>query len=966
MPRIGGAGRATSPLITAFDDLPGDYADAGLPEPANDIDVDLTQPAPELPDEYVYHDGEVTEAEEDPNNPGELAEQGEHMRNLAEDLSESDLTLIGQEIVDLVEGDIEERRPWREKFERGLEMMGLVESDLDDGPFPGASNVVHPLLVEAVAQFWARSYGELFPPSGPVKVKVMGKQTEETNRRAERVKEYLNYELTIEDEGYMAETARLLWAVPFSGCGFRKTFRDPVLDRNVGVYVPAEDMIVPAEATNLKTSPRFTHRMKKSANDVLRLQLVGHYRRVTLAAPTSIVEDDDLQEIKDEAGLVEDDHDDESAEYEVFECCIDTEIPGDEHMGEDGQSTGLKRPYVVSVERRTGKVLSIYRNWDEDDPLFRRQVYFEKYGFLPGFGYYDYGLFHLIGGLQQAATGALRVLLDSAASASLSGGFISKNANLKGKNLVSSPGQWQPVDATSEDLQKAFFPLPVKEPSGALFQLLGFLQQAAQRFTATTELMTGGADPQNAPVGTTNMMIEQGGKVMSSIHRRMHEALGRELRLRYDLCRKYSPEGGYPYDVGGEERTVYADDFAPGLQVIPVSDPSIFTSEQRLAQAQGVWQIATTTGVVPVKKAARRLLEAMKVSDIDDLIPDDPQPVAYDPMGEIQALLLGKPIMVTPEQPHVAHVQVLAAFANNQGYGANKVVMQAVGPQLQAVIGQHLAYAMATAARQQGVPVQYMDPGSGQLMPDHAAQMPGQMPGQLQGPQPGPDGQMLQLPAPDGAPQGLIPQNNVYGSPPAVPPEQIAQMLAQIAPALQQAPGLPGIDPNGQNDKSSEQQLQLEAGKAQIDAQSKMADIQMRREKHDQDMAMAQEKLAFERQKLQQKSELESAQADLKMQTAAAKAQADVQATQMKGQLQANQMAQEADLAQRQAEQTAQLQAADMARQQAQSEQEMALSSQQAQQDAVLAEQKQRQQMVHGEQNQQIKRRSRTNLDQLR
>lgn len=870
-------------LITAeMPDSPAMVYEPDPSPPSDDIQVDLgvgNGDAPPL--SYEMQNGVVSPVE-DGRDPGVDDPSGHHA-NLALDIDDTELSRIGDEIVALVEQDIEDRRPWRDKFERGLEMLGLVESDIDDGPFPGASNAVHPLLVEAVTQFWARALGELFPPEGPVQIKVMGAQTQQSARRAERVREFMNWDMTVRDQGYVNETSRLMWALPFMGSAFRKTWRDPVYDENVGVYVPAEDLIMPSEATSIHTTVRFAHRMRKSHNDVLRLQLVGHYRRCDLDAPPSS-DDTELDSVKLEASDATDSGsmmtgDDEP--HELFETFIEYDVPGHENVDETtGEPTGLKLPYIVTVDRHSRKVLSIYRAWDEGDLRMKRKIAFNQYNFVPGLGAYGYGFFHLIGGLQIAATGALRVLLDSAASASLSGGFIAKNANLKGKDLVSSPGRWQPVDASVEDLSKAFFPLPVKEPSPALFQLLGFLTQYAQKFAATTELMTGDKDPKGAPVGSTVALIEQGQKVMSAIHRMFHAELGHELRLRYDLCAINVPSDGYPYDVAGEERTVYHDDFASGMQVRPVSDPNIFSSQQRIAIGQTVYQISMESGVIPIKKAVQRLLEAMKVPDVDELIAPDVEPQPYDPAGEIQAVLLGKAVRVMPEQPHAEHLQVLAAFMANPEFGANEAVAKQIGPVLISVIAQHLAYAFATGARQMGVPVGYMDPMSGRLM------QPGQQP--QEGPQTGAGG------------PGAMPA-------PMMPPEQIAAMLAQIAPALQGIPGLPSI--NGADGAGKE----AEKEKAQVEIQTRQADMAMKREGHALKLQMQQQEMEHKVQVGQMELQMKLQERDLKGQLAQQKASIDAQAAQAKGQMDMHTAQQDMALKSEQAQMQAQMQASDMA-----------------------------------------------------
>ena len=813
-----------------------DFSD---PDPGNrDIHVDMRDGGDNqnLPATFEYdEDGNFDEAKPSAVT-GEVPFEG----NLAEALDQSFLDSLGDELVSDIEADIEERAPWKSRFEMGMQMLGLVNSDIDDGAFPGASKAVHPLLIEAVTQFWARGMGELFPSEGPCKGKVNGDQTEDKISRASRIAEYMNFEMTQVDESYLFETSRLMWAIPFHGSAFRKTYRDPILDRNVGVYVPAEDFIVPAEATDLHTAQRFTHRMRRSKNDITRLKMVGFYREVDLGDPAAEMTDE-VQDLKNQVDDVASDGDVKSARYELLEICVNLDIPGYEHMGEDGKPTGLELPYVVTVERASGIILAIYRNWEETDHLCRTKLYFQQYDYIKGMGFYGYGLLHLIGGLQEAATGALRVLLDGAASASLSGGFIAKNANLKGQTLISQPGVWQPVDATAEDLAKAFFPLPVKEPSQALFQLLGLMTEQAQKFTSTTELMTGEGDAKNAPVGTTQMMIEQGGKVMSTIHRMIHVSLTRELRLRFELCRKYMPEGGYPYDVAGQTRKVYEDDFAPGVEIVPISDPNIFSTQQRMAQAQALYQLQKENpSDLPKRPVLKRLLQAMRIPDVDELMPDDKPPPSYDPIGEIQALLMGKPITVTPDQQHAAHLQVLGAFMTNPQYGGNPQVQQQIGPALIALLGQHMAYAYVTAARMGGAQVGYMDPGSGQVQQ---------------------------------------PQGNV-------PPEVVANQLAALAPMLSHTPGLPNVpDPNSKGKDGGGDNANTQLMIAQAKMQAMEQQTVQKGEQHQQNMQAKQAELQFKQQAEGVKLEAIKAQADAKVQAAQAGAQAKQASAEIDGQI---------------------------------------------------------------------------------
>lgn len=853
--------------------------------PAEDIVVDLGRPEPaprfRLVNNDVIEDDEPFAAE---------GPSGEHDENLAETLDDDYLKTLGMETVELVEQDIADRAPWRDRFERGMEMLGLVESDLDDGPFPGASNVVHPLILDAITQFWARACSEFLPPEGPVKIKTQGanKQNQEVQQRGERVAEFMNYDMVVGDAGYVSEKSKMFWMLPAHGSAAFKTFRAPVDGQVTGLYVPGEDLILQSSSSDLRSVPRFTHRMRKSMNEVKQLQIGGYYRDIDLGVP-SMEDHDEVEAIKDEiddtapSGINDSDN-----RLTIYETLRELDVPGHEHTDEEGHPTGLGLPYYITVDRESEQVLSMRRAWRENDPTYRRRLYIRKYDFIPGPGSHGLGFFHFIGGLQTAASGALRVMLDSAASASLSGGFVSKQARLKGKRLISEPGVWQQVDASTDDLRQAFFPLPVKEPAPALFQMLEFITDLGRKFSSTTEMMTGDADAKNAPVGTTLALLEQGQKVMSTVHRLIHAEFARELKDRYDLHAEGIGHEGYPYEIDGEERAVYAEDFAPGVEITPVSDPNIFSNVQRLQIAQAVFGIAAEhSDVVDKKVATRRFFEAMKVPDIDELMPPDAEAQPYDAVGEIEAILLNKPVKVVPEQDHVSHLQSLWSFANNPQYGGNDIVMQQIGPALATVTAQHMAYAWATHARSLGAPAGYMDPESGQMQQ------------------------------------------------PEVPPEQITAMAAQIAPQMAQVPGLPALDQGESKDGG----VELEQAKIQ----GEQAKLQMKQEEHQMKMQQEAEKMAFEREKEQMKLQLEQEKAKAKMQI-----------EQMNAQIKAQSLQQQAAMDQEMMQMDMQNQQQQMAQQSQMDQQRMAQESQMMQREGQMKEAQMGQQMQHAEQKSQM------------
>jgi chaperonin GroES len=817
---------------------------------------------------------------------------GGHTENLAEVLDEKFLTEIANDLLERIEEDIESRAPWRERFQRGMEMMGLVDDEMDDGPFPGASTAVMPIISEAAVQFWARALAEQVPSDGPVKGKVLGKAVLAQQQRADRIATYMNHDLMYVDRSWYADHSRMLFALPLHGSCFKKTYRDHNHGRNTGEYVSAEDFICNYQFTHLDNAPRYAHRLWRTKNEMRKSVVAGVYRDCKLGDPgfEDLPEETEIRIEVQDFDANEDGTD--NTRHELYETYCELDIPGHEELDEMGMPTGVALPYIVTVDKRTEKVISIYRNWKEGDPLKRRRCPFTKYDFIPGTGFYGLGFFHLIGGLQQAATGALRAVIDGAATASLQGGFISKDASLKDQRLVVEPGVWKQLDATSEDLNKAFFTPPFKEPSPVLFNVIGFLVQRAEKFTSTTETMTGSGDPKGSPVGTTAAMIEQGAKVFSTVHRGLHRSLAEELRLRYDLIQEFLPVEGYPYDVEGQHEGLMSQDFAPGVSILPVSDPNIFTMAQRVAQAQAVYDLAQQNpDLIKRPVALRRVLEAINVPDLDEIfIGENQPPPPMDPVSEIGALLRGEPVQAYPDQDHMAHLQHYVAFMQNPQYGGNPEIQKQIGGPAAALLGQRLAFAWASHAQALG------------------AQSPA-----LSGPQQGQQGQGM------GPGQGQPQQ-------PQMAPAQLAQMAAQIAPGMVKVPGLPALDA----DNGDQQKMQIEQMKAQGQMEAKSQELQLKGQAQAQSMEMkAQEhaqKLQMKREEQAIKLELDQMKAQMQVQIEQMKLETEAQLAEQKAQMQSFQMA--ADM-QRQEEQS---------RQQAvQSQQDMAMRQQEVMQDGAIS-----------------------------
>ena len=552
--------------------------------------------------------------------------------NLAEHVDETTLKRLSTDVIRWVLWDEQSREDWQERESRGIRLLGVSDKTSGGASFRGASRVVHPLLAEAVNQFHARAITELWPPDGPVKTQVLGEITPEVNDQAERVKDYMNYLYTTAMPGAFEEEDQLLFRLPLSGSCFKKIYFNPIEQSLMSELVEPSDFIVPFTATNLRTAPRFTHRIRLHANDVKKLQANGYYVDRELTKPHN--ETYDYPKVKQEVDSSEGRANNmvtEDQRHTIYECYVDYDLPGFEDTHESGERTGIALPYIITVDRDNQRVLRIQRNWRPTDSLRKKRMCFTHYKFTPGFGFYGYGLLHLIGGIADSATGALRSLLDSAAFANMPGGFRSRDAKLKGGDLAIGPGEWKEVDSSAEELAKAFFKLPYQFDGEALYKLLGYLDERGQRFVGTTENMVGDAN-NSAPVGTTLALIEQGSKQFTAIHMRLHRAHQDEFKIAAELCAEYIPEEGYPYAIVGGQRQIMASDFDERIDVVPVSDPNIISSTQRIAQAQAVLDLGLKVpGKINMTEAVKDMLSAMRVANIDRIVIDDSQP---DPLQQ--------------------------------------------------------------------------------------------------------------------------------------------------------------------------------------------------------------------------------------------------------------------------------------------------------------------------------------------
>lgn len=649
--------------------------------------------------------------------------------NLAEHIDETDLDALGQDLIDMVNADIESQGDWEQRVRRGLDMIGLRDFKWGDGAvgsnpaamFPGASTVVHPMLAEAGIQSMSRAIEELLPAEGPCKTLVMGQESPDKRDAADRVADHMNYQLTVEDEVYFWETNQLHLYITWFGTAYRKASHDPILDKNVLRLVKGDDLILPYDSSSYRTAPRATHRFALTENDLKKYQRAGVYLDIELAEPP------DPEPVGGEEALAKVDgktvvRSDEDTIFTIYEI----EVALDLKNFEDGEH-GIAVPYIVSVEKDSGKVLSIYRNWKPNDVLKGRRTRFSEYWYLPGLGAKGYGLLHVMGSLADAGTDALRALLDSATWNNMQGGFKAKDAAMKAGTTMRTPGVWADVDLTSEELQKAFYTPPSHPPSATLYQLLGLIYELCQRFSSTTDLMVGEGD-NKGPVGTTIALIEQGQKIYSGVHKRGHASLGTELKMLFELNAEHIPEEGYPYAVPGDDLVVYRKDYDTSMvSIVPVSDPNIFSQTQRIAQAQAVYQLMQDNPADFRRyRVLRAVLKAMKIPDIEDILIDLEDIPVTDPVSENVAMLTGRPVKAHEGENHLAHLATHIAFSMHPQFGGLPQAAAVMGPAMMAHLAEHLALYYAQTMRGMGVavPPLNLNGGPGEPISDEA--QPGQ------------------------------------------------------------------------------------------------------------------------------------------------------------------------------------------------------------------------------------------------
>ena len=573
-----------------------------------------------------------------------------HFANLAEDMGEGELQSLGSTLYDQYTEYKESRGDWEQSYREGLELLGFKYERRTE-PFRGASGVNHPVLAEAVTQFQATAYKELLPSDGPVRTQILGDATIAKEQQSKRVKDFMNYQLMDQMTEYEPEFDQMLFYLPLSGSTFKKVYYDELLGRAVSKFVPAEDLIVPYSATSLEDTEAIIHVIKMSGNELRKQQVAGFYRDVKLGEPPITENQLDEKKLQLE-GISKDGQEDQ---YTLYEMHTNLDLPGYEDMDENGEPTGIKLPYVITFADVNQTILSIRRNFKVDDPLKNKINYFVQFKFLPGTGFYGFGLIHMIGGLTRTATAALRQLLDAGTLANLPAGFKTRGLRIRDDAQPLQPGEFRDVDAPGGNIKDQFMQLPFKGPDSTLLQLMGIVVNAGQRFASIADSQVGDMN-QQAAVGTTVALLERGSRVMSAIHKRLYVGLKQEFKLLSDVFKTYLP-AEYPYDVPGATRNVKVADFDDKVDILPVADPNIFSQTQRISLAQSQLQLAQTNPQMhDLYQAYRSMYDALGVKNVNAILPPPATPTPLDPSLEEIAAMGMKPFQAFPGQDHKAHI----------------------------------------------------------------------------------------------------------------------------------------------------------------------------------------------------------------------------------------------------------------------------------------------------------------------
>ena len=763
----------------------------------------------EDPESVTIDTGDVEITLEPENDYG-----GDFDSNLAEILDEGQLASISSDLMELVDADISSRKDWAETFVKGLEVLGMNYEERTQ-PWNGACGVFSTILTEAAIKFQAESIMETFPAQGPVKTEIIGAIDKMKEDAAERVRDDMNFKLTEEMPEYRPEHERMLYSLGLSGSAFKKVYYDPAMGRQVALYIPAEDVIVPYGASNLNNAERVTHVMRKTKNEIKKLQVSGFYREIDLGDPVNIMTDIEKKKAEQQGYKASDDN-----RYQILEIHTDLDIEGFEDVDKDGEPTGIALPYVVTIDRGTGDVLAIYRNWLEDDDQKAKRQHFVDYCYIPGFGFYGMGLIHVIGGYARAGTSLIRQLVDAGTLSNLPGGLKSRGMRIKGDDTPIAPGEFRDVDVPSGAIKDNVMALPYKEPSATLLTLLNQITEEGRRLGSISDMKISDMSSQ-APVGTTLAILERTLKTMGAVQARVHYSMKQEFKLLKGIIRDYAPSE-YEYDPQGGNRKAKQSDYDI-VEVIPVSDPNSSTMAQRIMQYQAVIQLASQAPqIYNLPNLHRQMIEVLGIKNADKLVPVDDDQTPRDPVSENMAFLNGKPTQAFIYQDHDAHIAAHTSFMQDpmiaQTIGQNPMA-QKIQAAAMSHIAEHLAFQYRRKIEEQiGVPL----PPPDQKLPEDI------------------EIQVSRLVA-DGAKQLL----------------QANQAQAQQAQAQQQAQ-----DPMVQ---MQQQELQIK----QMDAQAKA-------QKYQSDAQIAQARLNIESQRIANQKEMDMARIASQEKQANQKVQVDI------------------------------------------------------------------------------------------
>ena len=591
-------------------------------------------------------------------NAMEVGDQG-FDSNLADFMDDDILMELGNELVSAYNGDKDSRADWEETYTKGLDQLGLKIEERTQ-PWAGACGVFHPMLSEAVIRFQSQSITEMFPAQGPVRTKIVGKITDEKTKQAQRVQDYLNYLLTHQMSEYRTETEKMLFSLPLAGSAFRKVYFDPSLDRPSSIFVPAEDVVVNYGASDLETCERATHVMRKSSNAIRKMQVNGFYRDIELPAGSQNTSDI-TKKYNDITGEQDTYNYDQS--HTILEMQVDLDLEGFEDTNSQGEQTGIAIPYVVTIDYPSGIILSIRRNYYEDDANKIRRMHFVHYQYLPGLGFYGFGLIHMVGGLAKSATSILRQLVDAGTLSNLPGGLKARGLRIKGDDTPIMPGEFRDVDVPGGAIRDNITFLPYKEPSGTLYQLLQNIVEEGRRFASISDMKISDMNNQ-APVGTTLALLERNQKVMSAVQARLHASMRKEFDILVGIVKDFT-EPAYPYEMD-EEEFIKGSDFDNRVDILPVSDPNAATMAQRIMQYQAAMQLAQSSPeMYNLPELHRQMLEVLGIEDVDAIVPDTDDIKAVDPVTAVQNLINGKPVKAFMEQDHEAHIATVASAQQN-------------------------------------------------------------------------------------------------------------------------------------------------------------------------------------------------------------------------------------------------------------------------------------------------------------